>query len=68
MKPRPAGGLWRAHGRKRSKGVCEDRSDDCICIYRYGLNFFCNNLHNRLVRSDVRSFGLVIFVSLVSMR
>lgn len=38
MKPRPAGGIRRARDRKRSKGVCEDRSGDCIC--RYGLNFF----------------------------
>lgn len=42
MKPRPPWALRRAHCRKRSKGVCEDRSGDCICICicRYLLILF----------------------------
>lgn len=50
MKPRPARGLRRARGRKRSKGVCEDRSGDCIC--RYGIELFCINVRE-IIRLEI---------------
>lgn len=51
MKPRPARGLRRARGRKRSKGVCEDRSGDCICS-SYGIELFCINVR-QIIRLEI---------------